>query len=317
MKTLRETAMLASLNISLWQARKMDAKATADVIASANAESDAGRFNKALVAKTALASVRRVVNAARQTHAYNTAAWATGSQILAGTNHARYSDAMRKHRLDFESAVRDFVAEYPSYISQARARLGSMFEARDYPTANVIAREFSFDVEIMPISESSDFRIVEMSKADQDKARMDIAARNDKRLADSTADVWQRVQKRVEHLRDKLAGYDPDKPKASPFRDSCIDGLRAQIEILPALNIAGNADLVALARDIESDLLRVEPQELRDDNNARAAVQKAAAKLAERMAAGPGAAGVASRAVAGTASPTTGSPVADFLAGKS
>jgi hypothetical protein len=289
MKSLRDTAMLASLTMTIWQGRKLDKKVTDDAIANANAEADAGRFNKQLLAKTALAKIRTTVSAGRAQHAYHTAAWQTGARILSGKNHAAYTSAMRKIRVAYWGAVKDFLGEYDSFIAQAKVRLGNMWRASDYPSANEVARYFTFDVEISPLSESTDFRIPDMARGEQDKARMDIAARAEKRLRDSTADVWQRVLTRVAHLGERCTIYDPARAKAAPFRDSAVDGLYAQAEMIPVLNIAGSAALDDVRAAVVNDLCKYTPQELREDSALRADIASKAKALAERMAGGAGA----------------------------
>ena len=66
---LSSKAMLAGLNITQWAARKVDKKVTRETNDAHGAAHDAGRYNKALIAKEALAAIVAAANAARVTSA--------------------------------------------------------------------------------------------------------------------------------------------------------------------------------------------------------------------------------------------------------
>lgn len=68
MKNLAEKALLVTLNISQWSARKYDRKVTEEVNDTHQAK-DAGRFNKLLIDKTHLDEIQKIVNEARHFHA--------------------------------------------------------------------------------------------------------------------------------------------------------------------------------------------------------------------------------------------------------
>ena len=56
---LSRKAVLVSVNISQWTARKLDREVTDEVNASHGAQKDAGRYNKLLLEKEALADPDR------------------------------------------------------------------------------------------------------------------------------------------------------------------------------------------------------------------------------------------------------------------
>ena len=65
---LSQKAVLASLNISQWSARKLDKKVTEEIRARNHAEPHAGRYNKLLIAREGLQKVQHAAGEARTFH---------------------------------------------------------------------------------------------------------------------------------------------------------------------------------------------------------------------------------------------------------
>ena len=65
---LSQKAVLASLSISQWSARKLDKKVTEEIHARNHAEPHAGRYNKLLIAREGLQKVQHVAGEARTFH---------------------------------------------------------------------------------------------------------------------------------------------------------------------------------------------------------------------------------------------------------
>jgi hypothetical protein len=74
--SLSSRAMLCSLSISMWSARKHDREACEEIAQRHGAHPDAGRFRKVLLPKAALAKIQKVVSEARQEHYFMTLPWA-------------------------------------------------------------------------------------------------------------------------------------------------------------------------------------------------------------------------------------------------
>jgi hypothetical protein len=64
--SLSSRAMLCSLSISMWSARKHDPDASQEIAQRHGAQADADRYHKVLLPKAALAEVHKIVSEARQ-----------------------------------------------------------------------------------------------------------------------------------------------------------------------------------------------------------------------------------------------------------
>lgn len=287
MSILSEKAMLSSLTIKAWSGRKLDRKVTHEVNTAHGAAADAGRYNKALVSRDALAEIVTIGNAARNEHYRFTLPWLQdGSRILPAAAFNNYTAAMRKHSEDFDAAVVKFIAGYGDYVEDARKRLNGMFNAADYPTAHDIAARFAFQRSILPVPSGDDFRV---SVADEQAAmiRADIEAKATEALQTAMQDVWARIADNVGHMATKLAEFEPGKPgeRASGiFRDSLVENVRDLASLLPSLNITNDPALIRVHDQITSKLCTHDAETLRDNGALREETAAAAAAIASSVA---------------------------------
>ena len=287
MTHLSDKAMLVSLRISQWQARKYDKKATQEVADIHNTTTDAGRYNKALLAKGALESITKAVSAARTTHALMTSPWLDdGNRIRSAMGYFDYAAKMKAHEVDFNRAVAQFVVDYPSYMAGAQHQLKGMFNPADYPVAADISGKFKFEVVVTPLPTASDFR-VSLGSEEEARIRADIEARTEAGVRAAMSDVWSRLYNSVEHMRERLAGYhvDPATGKTSGiFRDSLVENLRELVGLLPSLNLTGDSRLEEMRVRLEATLCKDDAETLRTDDDVREATARTARDILADMA---------------------------------
>jgi hypothetical protein len=280
---LATRAMLVRLTVRQWGSSKMDRRVTRDVTARENASADAARVTKSLLPKSALAAIKKVVSSARQITYLHTLPWLDdGMRILPAKAHKKYTKAMRPIQDDWRKAVAQFLVDYQSYVGVAQQRLGTMFDAGDYPSAAEVAERFELDVQIFQVPDDGDFR-ANVSKADADAIRASIRAATDKALREATREPWQRIAGMVGHMAQKLADYVPptDGAKAEGiWRDSLVTNVRELASVLPALNVSDDPALADAAK-VLAEISAHAPDALRDDPIKRKAVADAAAKIQE------------------------------------
>lgn len=285
---LSSRAMLAQLSIRQWTGRKLDKAVTDATNAQHGAKSDAGRYNKSLIAKDRLAKIAQIVGKARAQHVYISLPWLQdGARIMPADAFPRYTAVMRELREEFETEVASFVADYPLYVSEAQDRLGSMFRQADYPQPEQIAGKFSWDVNVLPLPSADDFR-VNLGDAATARIKAEIEQTMTEALNQAMGDAWTRLHGVVKAMADKLAAYKPatDVTKASGvFRDSLVENVRELVDVLPLLNVTGDAALAKLTEAARDKLTAHDAKALRDDDAARAEVQAAAAQIADDLAA--------------------------------
>ena len=285
MPSITEKGMLVRLSITQWTARKHDKKITNEVAHAHNASADAGRYNKTLLAKSALEKVSQAATAVREFHYENTLPWRDdGARILPCANYQPYTDKMRSLKRAFESEVRDFLANYSAYVDDARVRLNGMFNEADYPPDYEVERRFSFETLIYPLPAAQDFRV---TLADEELATIKADIENSVTQAASAAmgDLWQRVHDNVKHMHDRLSIYQVEDGKTkNRFHDTLVTNLRDLVELLPRLNLTGDARLEEMRQRLAKELCAEDPQTLRENEAARASVASAADQILRDMA---------------------------------
>lgn len=279
---IQEKAMLAGVEISMWSGRKLDREVTTKATQAHAAKADAGRFNKALIGKSALAEIVSIQGQARRELYARTLPWAdNGTRILSNAGYDDFAKAMRKLGNDFDAAVDKFVANYADYVEQARGDLGAMFNPDEYPEAHEIRAKFRFKRKIWPMPAAADFR-VDVGEAERDRIKAEIAAEFDRAMADAVGDIYQRIADTVGKMADRLGDYGKDlgtdSGRKASFHASLVENVRELVALLPSLNVTGDAKIAEITRRMES-LTRFDADDLKRDAGARAETRTAAQEI--------------------------------------
>lgn len=274
-------ALLVSVSISTWTARKYDKRVTREINARHGADRDAGRYNKLLLPGDAepYRDLIRTCNAARSDHYANTLPWTdAGWRLLPSANYMHYANIMREHSRAFADALDRFVSAYPELREAARAALNGMYRDDDYPTSAELRHRFGFDVEYSPLPTSGDFRLDDLPADAIAEIRTRVQDRVERATADAVRDAWDRLHETVEHIRDRLA--DPD----AIFRNSLVDNARELVDVLARLNVTNDPELERIRARVAAELTAHDPQTLRDAPDVRSATADAAGAILDAMA---------------------------------
>lgn len=256
-------AMLVSLNISQWSARKIDKKAARDVQLANNAESQRGAYYKSLIEGGALEEIKLLATKARAEHYRRTLPWSdAGPRVLPNAGFLDYTKAMQDFGLEFEKLTNKFVGEYPLMRQEANRLLGDLFNDADYPSLPAVAAKFAFRTTITPLPIGDDFRC-DLGSEEVDRIRAEITATSQAAMQEAMRDAFDRVSKVVDTFVDRLAN------PGTTFRDSLVANAEELAAILPSLNITGDPRLTALTNTLNDKLCVHTPAKLRSDPQAR------------------------------------------------
>ena len=274
---LRDDAMIVRLSISQWSARKFDKSVTRQVARDYAVSESAGRYNKVLIAKEAIQGITKVVSAARAFHYENTLPWDDGGgRILPSANFLTYSKEMREFRDRYETAVRDFVANYDVYRDEAKRSLGGLFNPADYPGTFEIERKFGFSTDIDPVPTSEDFR-VSLQSDDAKRIKKELEDRVSQRVVEATRDLYVRLNDVVGRVAEKLSDKD------AIFRDSLVENVVELVNLLPKLNVGNDPKLSELGKETKKKLCALEPEALRKDAKVRSKAAEDAKAILDKM----------------------------------
>ncbi len=198
--SLCSRAMLCSLSISMWSARKHDPDASQEIAQRHGAQADAGRYHKVLLPKEALAEVQKIVSDARQQHYFMTLPWDdNGYRVLPSAAYMDHTEKMRELSNRFMPAVDALAHEFGNLVEQAKVRLSGLFRSEDYPAPDELRSKFSFDTKVMPLPDAGDFRVT-LGEEEKERIKRQITATVEASLQIASRDLWQRLYEAVSYL---------------------------------------------------------------------------------------------------------------------
>jgi hypothetical protein len=275
MKNLTEKAMLLSLNISCWSARKFDKELTKELEESHGAY-DSGRFNKLLIDKAYVNDIQRIASEARKFHYYNTLAWGKDNQrILLSVNYFDYMEKINEFSIKFSEEVKNFKKLYKMLIDRAQVRLNSMFNSSDYPTVEELKYKYGFSVDVNPIPAAGDFR-VNLNADEVAEIQKNIEKKQHESIAAAMKDVWKRLYEIVSHMSEKLHQRD------GIFRDSLVDNVIKLAQMLPKLNLTDDPELMKIKEEVEQKL-SADPENIRNNKGLRLETAENADEILKKM----------------------------------
>ena len=178
-----------------------------------------------------------------------------------------------------------FIEDYESNIDQARLDLGRLFRIEDYPSKEALQGKFSLRYRITDVSDPENF-MAKLATDDVMRIRRDIESDVEERLHGAVGDLYRRFGEAIERVSDRLREDENGKPLV--FRDSMIENIRELVDVVPRLNMFGDAELARLCEQVKEKIAGVEPDALRSsktfDPLARERVKRDADDLMERFA---------------------------------
>ena len=191
-----------------------------------------------------------------------------GLRLLPQTKLAAFDVRMAQYRQALQEAARELTAQYDTIKSEAERRLGTLFNASDYPTT----LDGLFDLEVSyPTIEPPAYLVsLHPEVYQQEQARVRERFESAVELAEQA--FATELQRLTAHLAERLTGLHDGQPKV--FRDSAVENLREFFERFRRLNIRSSPELDELVQQAQQTINGVEPQTLRDSNRLRQMVAR-------------------------------------------
>lgn len=275
---IRKKAVLTTLNVSAWTARKYDRKVSENIEEQYRA-TEAGRYNKLLISKDFLKNIEKITSSARSYQYKVTLPWTDGGyRLLHKRVYFDYMAEMAKYQDQFNSEVRIFLDNYSANIDEARERLADMFNFDDYPTIDNLKTRFNFTVTITPIPSQFDTDLrVGFSDETMEEIEENIKDRLEESTRHAVRNLGERLYKVVEAIVKRLSNVD------AVFRNSLVENVRELCDLFPILNITEDPEMDELFREVKDKLTVFEPEELRANANTRYKVASEAQSILDKM----------------------------------
>jgi hypothetical protein len=282
---LSRKAVLVSVNISQWTARKVDKAVTEKVNADHEAANDAGRYNKLLIDSKHLSKLTALVRQARELHYTMTLPWMDeGPRILANVLFVDFSNQFRTIKREFEREAATFTANYATYVDERRKQLGRMFKDSDYPSPTEMRKRFKMDLVVLPLPDAGDFRVEQLDDDIVDQLRNELAETTRDVERHTLQETARQIVEVVGHMNDQLKKYtQPKDGKRAFFMNSLVDNVRDLAKLLPAFNLTDDPELAKITKRIVNELCVEDAETLRRNEDVCVTVQKSADQIVKAV----------------------------------
>src|SRR5207302_2915119 len=267
MGILTQKAVLVSLNLGGWNARKYNDDASSVVHSHFHASKDSGRFNSVLIDVRADAWVRitKARSALRDYHYTYTLPWyAKGMQILPVAIYLEFNSNLLKLIEEYVDAANDFTENhYLTLKADAKRKRNGLYHEEDYPTKSDLRRRFYADVRYLPVPDAGHV-VVDLQNEEVARIKADTEAMVQQAVDEAQAALWVRLYEPVKSMAEALV--DPKRR----FHDTLISNVRDIVKMVEPMNLTNDPKLAAIAAEVKKALTRASPDTLRDDPDKRA-----------------------------------------------
>jgi hypothetical protein len=270
--SIATSAMLASVSISCWSAKKVAKKESEELTNAKSASKRAAQVQKNLLADDPrLTAINKYAAEIRNWLARTTLPWSdSGLRLVTTKQFFDFKAAVDAHKVQFDALVVDFVHMYPTLISAQAFKLGSMFDRSEYPSEAEVASKFNISYSFMPVPEVGDFRVdiaEDIRKELEEQYAKDYA----KRVEEVNQDLWGRLKVVLDKMSDRLGSDVGGKSKI--FRDTLVENALEVCDMLSVLNVTGDPQLENARSAVQRALLGVTADDLRKDEGVRSDVK--------------------------------------------
>jgi hypothetical protein len=279
---IRNSLLIVSFGISAWEAKRQDRKATKEVADNHGTATSVGRYHKDLLPHAQEhRDILTLRNAWRVWHTENSLAWNDdGARVIKSSSFLDYSAGYTRWKDQFEAACSVFYGAYPSLVAKAQMHLNTLFDPKDYPKVDDLRGRFSVRMNLYPVPNADDFRIMDgIDAADAEALREQAVAGLQSQVTEALKDLWGRMHAVVTAMQTRL-----DIPHGQPggkFHDTITQNIADLLVCISKLNLTNDPEITHLSEEMQE--LLVAPDALRCDPDLRAEKAALAKTLASRM----------------------------------
>lgn len=180
-----------------------------------------------------------------------------------------FVDEVTEHLKEYATRRTALVANleksYARLVEDARTRLKNLFNPADYPPSSYLLTAFRLDWQYVTFSTPASLEQINREIHAQEQRK---AEANWREAAEAIQQLLRaNMQEMVAHLVNVLSPGDDGKRKK--FRDSAVGKLNEFIQTFSARNITNDTQLQALVNNAKSLLTGIDPETLRQSEDAR------------------------------------------------
>ena len=259
--------------------------ATSKVAVDNNASTSEARVNVNLIPRFWLKDVESMVREMRAYFDNKTLPWDNnGWRIVPASDYEEMMNHLDSMDQELTRLKQNVVQNWDRVKEDSEAKLGDLFDESTFPSDAEFQASFQRELEVEPIPDCGHFSAKVLSQA-QGKIADRLNERVEAQLAAAHDDLWQRLQKHVNHAAERLAAYtvDGDGKVTNRLYDSVVTNLRDIVPVARSLNIADDQDLESVIRDIERSLIQYPVSDLKQDDSLRSKIANEASRISSNI----------------------------------
>jgi len=271
--SLASSAVLVSVDISVWSATKQDRGISDEVTTAKNADKSAGRYVKNLLANhpkhKAVVNYRQTIYNWLQRRTYK---WNQSQQLLPSVDVPKFKQEYHEHEIAFHALVDSLTTDYDSIVSDMAFKQGTMFNRTDYPTAEQVHAKFSLNLYVSEVP-MNDFRCgIAQDIAD------DLFTTYTKQSHGIIDSIAQEQSERLVEVMESIShccGVDESeingelRTKRRKIYEGTIQKARDYIESFKRFNLKNDSGLEQARLSLEKVLDGVKAEDIRDSDAVR------------------------------------------------
>jgi hypothetical protein len=276
--SLASSAVLVSVDISVWSATKQDRGISDEVTTSKNADKSAGRYVKNLLANhpkhKAVVNYRQTIYNWLQRRTYR---WNQSQNLLPSVDVPKFKQEYHEHEIAFHALVDELITQYDSIVSDMAFKQGTMFNRNDYPVKEQVAGKFSLNLYVSEVP-MNDFRcgIAQDIAEDLFTTLSKQSARIIDSIAQEQSERMVEVMESISHccgfdeVRNTMPqGHDEVSYKRRKIYDTTIQKALEMCESFKRFNLKNDSELEQARASLEKVLSGVKAEDIRDSDAVR------------------------------------------------
>lgn len=192
----------------------------------------------------------------------------SGIRLLRKERLGIFEAQLTEFRQELEEAVERLEEEFETLQQQARERLGSLYDPRDYPHS--LRQEFAVEWDYPSVTPPDHLQQLAPELYARECAR--VSARFEEAMQLAETAFLEEFNGLITHLCERMSGQSGASPKV--FRDSAVSRLHEFFERFRTLQIGSHEQLEGLVEQAQNLLRGITPQQLRDHSSLRQHVSR-------------------------------------------
>lgn len=296
--SLASSAIIGSISISVWTARKKAKDLEQDIQASKGSSKRAASVYKNLFAECQ--QLDAIISYGAESRLWfnkSTLPWDdNGGRLIPTALYLDLSSEASSREGKFHKLVDTFCDQYDNETSKQAFSRGMMFDRNEYPLVAEVRSKFAFRLNVAPIPLSGDFRVDiggETIKAMAEQYDALSAAR----IAGAMAEPWARLRTHIEHVRDRMDAvlkFDPSdatdevrgedgngnatlkivRRRRPKLYESLLDNGLELCDMLGALNVMNDPRLEEARNELKGSLIHLDMGSLKESVDMQKSTKK-------------------------------------------